>query len=131
MFPSGVLLLFSCAFAFAYAISPLHITGTKFFDANGNQVFFKGNYPPPERKCRELTLSCPGIAYQRAPFDPFLNGTQCLLDANLMKTLGVNVIRSTSPFPQQDAWQRLNLQRTMWIPREIMMTACKHSRKII
>jgi len=37
------------------------------------------------------------MAYQRAPFDPFLNGTQCKLDAQLMQYLGVNVIRSTPP----------------------------------
>jgi len=41
-----------------------------------------------------------GIAYQRSPYDPFENGTQCQLDAALMKTLGANVIRSTSPSPQ-------------------------------
>jgi len=38
-----------------------------------------------------------GMAYQRAPFDPFLNATQCQLDAQLMQYLGVNVIRSISP----------------------------------
>lgn len=34
-----------------------------------------------------------GVAYQRSPRDPFVNVTQCELDATLMKTLGANVIR--------------------------------------
>jgi hypothetical protein len=33
------------------------------------------------------------VAYQLTPDDPLLNGTQCGLDANLMKTLGANTIR--------------------------------------
>lgn len=60
-------------------ISTLSITGSKFFNAAGQQVFFKG------------------IAYQRSPYDPFVNATQCQLDAALMKTLGANAIRSNPP----------------------------------
>jgi hypothetical protein len=41
-----------------------------------------------------------GIAYQRSPYDPFENSTQCQLDAALMKTLGANAIRSTVSCPQ-------------------------------
>jgi 1,3-beta-glucanosyltransferase GAS1 len=85
----SILLALEVLLSFAVAISPIHITGTKFFDSNGNQIFFKGILRL--KKGVEVNL---GMAYQRAPFDPFLNGTQCLLDANLMKTLGVNVIRS-------------------------------------
>jgi hypothetical protein len=88
------------------------------------------NSTPLKDSTGELTLACLGIAYQRAPFDPFLNGTQCLLDANLMKTLGVNVIRSTSPFSPNGMLAEVNLQRTTWIPLEIMMIVCKHSRKM-
>ena len=39
-----------------------------------------------------------GIAYQRSPYDPFVNETQCQLDASLMQQLGVNAIRS-NPLP--------------------------------
>jgi hypothetical protein len=35
------------------------------------------------------------MAYQRSPYDPFVNETQCQLDATLMQELGVNAIRST------------------------------------
>jgi 1,3-beta-glucanosyltransferase GAS1 len=38
-----------------------------------------------------------GIAYQRSPYDPFVNETQCQLDAELMKTLGCNAIRCIVP----------------------------------
>ena len=37
-----------------------------------------------------------GMAYQRSPYDPFVNETQCQLDASLMKQLGVNAIRSNA-----------------------------------
>lgn len=39
-----------------------------------------------------------GIAYQRSPYDPFVNATQCQLDAALMKTLGTNAIRSITSY---------------------------------
>jgi hypothetical protein len=34
--------ILACLFGFAGAISPLSITGSKFFNAAGQQVFFKG-----------------------------------------------------------------------------------------
>src|SRR5437764_1877791 len=119
---------------FVGAISPLSITGSKFFNAAGQQVFFKGSSFPlsvlysfclvPSVHYVSLSSSsvqCPvpgscsksnavvccdivsgvlmvGIAYQRSPYDPFVNATQCQLDAALMKTLGANAIRSTLPF---------------------------------
>lgn len=36
------------------------------------------------------------MAYQRSPYDPFVNETQCQLDAQLMQTLGANAIRCIS-----------------------------------
>jgi hypothetical protein len=48
-----------------------------------------------------------GIAYQRSPYDPFENATQCQLDAALMKTLGANAIRSTVSCPQFISLQSL------------------------
>ena len=42
-----------------------------------------------------MLLTVLGVAYQRSPFDPFVDPTQCQLDAALMKTLGVNTIRGT------------------------------------
>jgi 1,3-beta-glucanosyltransferase GAS1 len=72
----------------AGAISPLSIKGTKFFNAQGEQIFFKGiiiSIRP--------NLNFSGIDYQRSPYDPFVNETQCQLDAQLMTTLGANAIR--------------------------------------
>lgn len=80
------------------AITPLTIKGTKFFDASGNQIYFKGTFFSEH-------FANSGMAYQRAPFDPFLNATQCQLDASLMQYLGVNVIRSIYPF---SFWTRTN-----------------------
>jgi len=34
-----------------------------------------------------------GVAYQLTPDDPLIDGTQCGLDASLMKSLGANTIR--------------------------------------
>jgi Glucanosyltransferase len=48
-----------------------------------------------------------GVAYQRSPEDPLVNETQCVYDAALMQTLGVNVIRSI--FPAQFARGAYNL----------------------
>jgi 1,3-beta-glucanosyltransferase GAS1 len=70
------------------AISEISITGSKFFNAEGEQVFWKGI---------SLKYSVnKGIAYQRSPYDPFQNETQCQLDAALMKELGANAIRCMS-----------------------------------
>jgi hypothetical protein len=74
------------------AISELSIKGNKFFDAEGQQVYFKGNNMDFNRIAHML-----GVAYQRSPKDPFENATQCELDADLMKFLGANVIRGTLP----------------------------------
>jgi len=57
------------------ALPTITTKGTKFFDSNGNQFFFKG------------------VAYQLLPTDPLVDTTQCQLDAALMKTLGANSIR--------------------------------------
>jgi 1,3-beta-glucanosyltransferase GAS1 len=72
------------------AISPLSIKGNKFFNAEGQQVFFKGIFII-------IPLLIVGVAYQRSPQDPLVNTTQCQLDAALMKTLGANAIRC-NPF---------------------------------
>ena len=73
------------------AIPPLTIKGTKFFNAEGEQVFFKGFLLSFEM------IKGLGVAYQRAtPHDPFANATQCQLDADLMKSLGANAIRCIS-----------------------------------
>jgi 1,3-beta-glucanosyltransferase GAS1 len=81
-----VVLLF-CGFQVG-AISPLSITGTKFFNAEGEQIFFKGGIL--------LESANEGIAYQRSPEDPLTNMTQCQLDAALMQKLGANVIRCSA-----------------------------------
>ena len=79
------------SFVTVHAISQLSIKGSKFFNAEGQQVYFKGMTD------RGGGLICiVGVAYQRSPYDPFQNTTQCQLDAELMKTLGANAIRSTS-----------------------------------
>ncbi|KAF3920147.1 hypothetical protein AA313_de0203506 [Arthrobotrys entomopaga] len=57
------------------ALDPLTIKGSKFFNPDGSQFFMKG------------------IAYQRSPFDPLTDKTQCETDAALMKELGANAIR--------------------------------------
>ena len=74
------------------AISVLSIKGSKFFNAEGQQVFFKGAF-----FLHGVWWLTVGIAYQRSPYDPFVNETQCQLDAQLMKKLGANAIRCTSP----------------------------------
>jgi|SRR5277367_7088691 len=76
------------------AISEISIQGAKFFNAQGKQVFFKGT-----SLAIELEWLMVGIAYQRSPYDPFVNETQCQLDASLMQQLGVNAIRSTTTPP--------------------------------
>ena len=73
------------------AISTISIKGAKFFDTDGHQVFFKGIHPRP----RGIGVDDVGMAYQRSPYDPFVNETQCQLDASLMQKLGVNAIRCT------------------------------------
>lgn len=50
----------------------------------------------------QLTLSTTGIAYQLTPNDPLAQGTQCQLDADLMKTLGANAIRVYHVDPSAD-----------------------------
>src|SRR5271169_6056387 len=74
------------------AISVLSIKGSKFFNAQGQQVFFKG-----ASFLHRVWILTIGIAYQRSPYDPFVNETQCQLDAQLMKKLGANAIRSKPP----------------------------------
>ncbi|KAK3673332.1 hypothetical protein LTR78_006878 [Recurvomyces mirabilis] len=70
---SGLMLaLASQAYA---ATSALTIKGSKFFTGDGNQFFIKG------------------IAYQLTNDDPLADSTQCVLDINLMKTIGTNTIR--------------------------------------
>jgi hypothetical protein len=50
----GVLFLFLSLFALcSSAFSPLSIKGTKFFDANGTQVYFKGTSVPGSRCLRQ------------------------------------------------------------------------------
>lgn len=55
-----------------------------------------------------------GIAYQRSPYDPFVNETQCQLDAELMKTLGANAIRSIIPLTplKQSLWVAYHVDST-------------------
>jgi len=57
------------------ALPTITTEGTKFFDSNGNQFFFKG------------------VAYQLVPEDPLIDTAQCERDAALMKQLGANSIR--------------------------------------
>lgn len=57
------------------ALPTITTKGTKFFDSNGNQFFFKG------------------VAYQLVPDDPLVDTAQCTRDAALMKQLGANSIR--------------------------------------
>lgn len=80
----GILGLLTVAFGLANAIPTVSIKGSKFFTSDGNQWFIKG------------------IAYQLLPFDPLTNGTQCSLDATLMKTLGANAIRVYHVEPNGD-----------------------------
>ncbi|RQM08230.1 hypothetical protein DH86_00001428 [Scytalidium sp. 3C] len=63
------------ATSLAASLPTISATGSKLFDANGNQFFMKG------------------IAYQLTPNDPLLDTAQCQRDASLMKTLGANTIR--------------------------------------
>lgn len=80
-------LAIACMIYSVQAISPLSIKGNKFFNAEGQQVYFKGNF------CSLHSYWHQGVAYQRSPEDPLVNTTQCQLDAALMKTLGANTIR--------------------------------------
>lgn len=87
------------------AISELSIKGNKFFNAEGRQVYFKGSIATIVRDYANVV----GVAYQRSPKDPFVNVTQCLLDATLMKTLGANVIRGIVPlFPSSHGLYMMN-----------------------
>ncbi|KIW02546.1 uncharacterized protein PV09_06002 [Verruconis gallopava] len=66
------------------ALPQLHIKGSKFFDANGNQFYIKG------------------VAYQLQPEDPLIDTAQCQRDASLMKELGANTIRVYHVDPNGD-----------------------------
>lgn len=57
------------------ALPTISTKGTKFFDSNNNQFFFKG------------------VAYQLVPEDPLIDTAQCQRDATLMQQLGANSIR--------------------------------------
>ncbi|KAI9711693.1 MAG: hypothetical protein M1828_001804 [Chrysothrix sp. TS-e1954] len=57
------------------AIPTITTKGSKFFTSDGDQFFIKG------------------VAYQLSEADPLVDGSQCRMDANLMKTLGANTIR--------------------------------------
>ena len=75
--------------ALAVSLPTITIKGSKFFTSDGNQWFIKGMCLP----LRLQSLTDAGVAYQLVPQDPLVNGTQCALDAALMKTLGTNAIR--------------------------------------
>ena len=47
-------------------------------------------------------MTQPGVAYQLTIDDPLVDGTQCALDASLMKTLGANTIRVYHVDPTAD-----------------------------
>ncbi|CZT20910.1 related to beta (1-3) glucanosyltransferase [Ramularia collo-cygni] len=66
------------------AIPTIETKGSKFFTSDGNQWYIKG------------------IAYQLTEDDPLAQGSQCQLDASLMKTLGANAIRVYHVDPSAD-----------------------------
>ncbi|MCJ1226403.1 hypothetical protein MMC12_003055 [Toensbergia leucococca] len=71
-------LSFFSLLALVDSIPTISISGSKFFDSNGNQFFIRG------------------VAYSPAGvdnLDPLVDASQCALDASLMKILGVNVAR--------------------------------------
>ena len=74
------------------AIPTISVKGSKFYTSDGAQFYIKGQQFNVHSKTAFLTISA-GIAYQLTDEDPLINGTQCALDASLMKTLGANTIR--------------------------------------
>ncbi|KAI0025096.1 glycoside hydrolase family 72 protein [Xylariomycetidae sp. FL0641] len=68
----------------AMALSTIEAVGNKFFREDGSQFFIKG------------------VAYQLTPDDPLVDTKQCSLDADLMKTIGVNTIRVYHVDPDAD-----------------------------
>lgn len=75
------------------AIPTISIKGAKFFTSDGAQFYIKGKQGSPRTLLIPPDRNRSGVAYQLVPDDPLLNGTQCALDASLMKTLGANTIR--------------------------------------
>ncbi len=79
------------------AIPTISVKGSKFFTSDGNQFYVKGKYFTcsafSETHKGTGSKHLTGIAYQLLPDDPLVDGTQCGLDASLMKTIGTNSIR--------------------------------------
>ncbi|KAL8334829.1 hypothetical protein RB598_009177 [Gaeumannomyces tritici] len=69
------LVVFLVGSATAHALPTVTAYGNKFFTSEGKQFFMRG------------------IAYQLTEGDPLADPEQCRLDAQLMQTLGANVIR--------------------------------------
>jgi len=80
------------------AIPTITAKGSKFFTSDGNQFFIKGTYHSSILRLASAfaNTSLAGVAYQLTPDDPLIDGTQCGLDASLMKSLGANTIRVRS-----------------------------------
>jgi 1,3-beta-glucanosyltransferase GAS1 len=105
----SVLGLLTVAFGLANAIPTVSIKGSKFFTSDGNQWFIKGNFFSTPHLTAifssilyRILIGFLGIAYQLLPFDPLTNGTQCSLDATLMKSIGANAIRVYHVDPNGD-----------------------------
>ncbi|EIE83558.1 hypothetical protein G6F46_005845 [Rhizopus delemar] len=72
----------TCAFGSAYALNPITIKGSKFFDSvTKEQFFIKGVAYQPRSQVKEVTM------------DPLADPAACARDAPLMAKLGTNVLR--------------------------------------
>jgi len=106
------------------AISTLSIKGTKFYDASGNQVFFKGLHSDCPKERKRLTggnRNCVSAVAAGSIGEYHPMSTRCPINANarrkchpmycaLVRTLGFNA------------------QRIMSIRRKITMGVCKRFR---
>ena len=96
-----IFLLSSCYLAGVDSLLPIAAKGSKFFDSGGKQFFIKGTsislayaitsdavlgivYYPYNRDVDD--------GYNATSFDVLANPEQCVLDAPLMQSLGVNTI---------------------------------------
>lgn len=83
------------------------------YHSKGRQVLYQRRRPVVHQRfvpiprveqifIKKLTHPATGVAYQLTDSDPLAVGTQCALDASLMKTLGANAIRVYHVDPSSD-----------------------------
>ena len=96
-----IFLLCSCYLAGVDSLLPIAVKGSKFFDSSGKQFFIKGtSVSLADTIISDAVLGIVYYPYNRnavggynaTSFDLLANPEQCVLDAPLMQSLGVNAI---------------------------------------